>query len=125
MARLGMERGWYSSRGCAGGRGAAALVAVVASLAIGLTGCGGPAQPKLYPATGTVSWKGEPLADATVSFVPCWCSFFPELRTASSIALLVFTLIICIFSIQFQLRRYLKTQMFLIFKMKVLNSTQS
>ncbi|MCY3014955.1 MAG: hypothetical protein NT171_09725 [Planctomycetota bacterium] len=63
MARLGMERGWFSSRGCG-------AVAVVASLAIGLTGCGGPAQPKLYPATGTVTWKGEPLADATVSFVP-------------------------------------------------------
>ena len=70
MARLAMEREWFSSRECAGGCRAAALVVVVASLAIGLTGCGGPAQPKLYPATGTVTWKGTPLADATVSFVP-------------------------------------------------------
>ena len=61
-----MGRGWSSSRGC----GAATVVAAVMVLAIGLTGCGGPAQPKLYPATGTVTWKGAALADATVSFVP-------------------------------------------------------
>ena len=35
-----------------------------------VAGCGGPAMPKVYPATGTVTYKGEPLADATVSFVP-------------------------------------------------------
>lgn len=51
-----------------GGAGVAAVI--VAVLAVGLGGCGGPAQPKLYPATGTVTWKGAPLADATVSFVP-------------------------------------------------------
>jgi len=38
--------------------------------AVGLAGCGGSTMPKVYPATGTVTWKGEPLADATVSFVP-------------------------------------------------------
>ena len=47
------------------------VVAVVMALgAIGLAGCGGSTMPKVYPATGTVTWKGEPLADATVSFVP-------------------------------------------------------
>jgi hypothetical protein len=43
---------------------------VVAVGAVGLAGCGGSTMPKIYPATGTVTWKGEPLADATVSFVP-------------------------------------------------------
>ena len=46
------------------------LAVVVALGAIGLAGCGGSTMPKIYPATGTVTWKGEPLADATVSFVP-------------------------------------------------------
>ena len=46
------------------------LAVVVALGAIGLAGCGGSTMPKVYPATGTVIWKGEPLADATVSFVP-------------------------------------------------------
>ena len=46
------------------------LAVVVALGAIGLAGCGGSTMPKVYPATGTVTWKGEPLADATVSFVP-------------------------------------------------------
>ena len=46
------------------------LGVVVALGAIGLVGCGGSTMPKIYPATGTVTWKGEPLADATVSFVP-------------------------------------------------------
>jgi hypothetical protein len=46
--------------------------ATVAVLWLGLTvaGCGGTKQPRLYPATGTVTWNGEPLAGATVSFVP-------------------------------------------------------
>ena len=46
------------------------LAVVVVLGAIGLAGCGGSTMPKIYPATGTVTWKGEPLADATVSFVP-------------------------------------------------------
>ena len=46
------------------------LAVVVALGAVGLAGCGGSTMPKIYPATGTVTWKGEPLADATVSFVP-------------------------------------------------------
>ena len=46
------------------------LAVVVALGAIGLAGCGGSTMPKIYPVTGTVTWKGEPLADATVSFVP-------------------------------------------------------
>ena len=46
------------------------LAVVVALGAVGLAGCGGSTMPKVYPATGTVTWKGEPLADATVSFVP-------------------------------------------------------
>ncbi len=46
------------------------LAVVVVLGAIGLAGCGGSTMPKVYPATGTVTWKGEPLADATVSFVP-------------------------------------------------------
>ena len=35
-----------------------------------VAGCGGTKKPKVYGATGTVSWKGQPLAGATVSFVP-------------------------------------------------------
>ena len=66
MSRSDMRRGWWS----AGDAVAASLTVVVMSIALGLTGCGGPAQPKLYPTTGTVTWKGAPLADATVSFVP-------------------------------------------------------
>ena len=47
--------------------GGLAVVAVVLVLA----GCGGGSKrPKLYPATGTVTLDGKPLADATVSFVP-------------------------------------------------------
>jgi hypothetical protein len=46
------------------------LAVVTALAAVGLAGCGGSTMPKVYPATGTVTWKGEPLADATVSFVP-------------------------------------------------------
>ena len=46
------------------------LAVVMALGAVGLAGCGGSTMPKIYPATGTVTWKGEPLADATVSFVP-------------------------------------------------------
>ena len=46
------------------------LAVVMALGAVGLAGCGGSTMPKVYPATGTVTWKGEPLADATVSFVP-------------------------------------------------------
>jgi len=43
---------------------------VITIAAIGLVGCGGSTMPKVYPASGTVTWKGEALADATVSFVP-------------------------------------------------------
>jgi hypothetical protein len=46
------------------------LAIVVTLVAVGLAGCGGSTMPKIYPATGTVTWKGAPLADATVSFVP-------------------------------------------------------
>ena len=46
------------------------LAIVVALGAVGLAGCGGSTMPKIYPATGTVTYKGEALADATVSFVP-------------------------------------------------------
>lgn len=46
------------------------LVIVVALGALSLAGCGGSKLPKIYPATGTVTYKGEPLANATVSFVP-------------------------------------------------------
>jgi hypothetical protein len=48
------------------------LMAVAGMVGIVLvtTGCSGPKHPKLHPATGTVTWKGEPLAGATVSFVP-------------------------------------------------------
>ena len=46
------------------------LAVVMTIAAVGLAGCGGSTMPKIYPATGTVTWKGEPLADATVSFVP-------------------------------------------------------
>lgn len=46
------------------------MAIVAAIVCAGLVGCGGPAMPKIYPATGTVTWKGKPLADATVSFVP-------------------------------------------------------
>ena len=41
------------------------------AVALALAGCGGgPKRPKTYPATGTVTLDGQPLADATVSFVP-------------------------------------------------------
>jgi hypothetical protein len=53
----------------AGTRGVCLAIAV-AFAAVGLVGCGGSTMPKIYPATGTVTWKGQPLADATVSFVP-------------------------------------------------------
>lgn len=44
---------------------------VVVALALAMAGCGGgPKRPKLYPASGTVTLDGKPLADATVSFVP-------------------------------------------------------
>ena len=43
----------------------------VVAVALALAGCGGgPKRPKTYPATGTVTLDGQPLADATVSFVP-------------------------------------------------------
>ena len=63
-AGLGMRAGARSVRQIV-------VLAVVTALgAVGLAGCGGSTMPKVYPATGTVTWKGEPLADATVSFVP-------------------------------------------------------
>jgi len=46
------------------------MAVAVALVGAALTGCGGPAMPKVYPVTGTVTWKGAALADATVSFVP-------------------------------------------------------
>jgi hypothetical protein len=33
-------------------------------------GCSGSKRPPTYPVTGTVTMKGQPLADATVVFVP-------------------------------------------------------
>lgn len=51
------------------GRRIAAGAVLVAALAV--AGCGAASnKPKLYPATGTVTLDGKPLADATVSFVP-------------------------------------------------------
>jgi len=52
------------------GIGIVRMAVAVTLVVAGGAGCGGPAMPKVYPATGTVTWKGEPLADATVSFVP-------------------------------------------------------
>ena len=52
-----------------GGIGMVGMAVAVALVGAALTGCGGPAMPKVYPATGTVTWKGAALADATVSFV--------------------------------------------------------
>lgn len=44
---------------------------IVVALALTVAGCGGGSKkPKIYPATGTVTLDGQPLADATVSFVP-------------------------------------------------------
>lgn len=63
-AELGMRAGARSVRQIA------VLAVVLALGAVGLAGCGGSTMPKVYPATGTVTWKGAPLADATVSFVP-------------------------------------------------------
>ena len=63
-AGLGMRAGARSVRRIV------VLAVVMALGAVGLAGCGGSTMPKVYPATGTVTWKGEPLADATVSFVP-------------------------------------------------------
>ena len=53
-----------------GNIGMVGMAVAVALVGAALTGCGGPAMPKVYPATGTVTWKGAALADATVSFVP-------------------------------------------------------
>ncbi|RLS35269.1 MAG: hypothetical protein DWH79_02430 [Planctomycetota bacterium] len=47
------------------------MVMTVMSVMPAMTGCGGGVKkPKVYPATGTVTLGGKPLADATVSFVP-------------------------------------------------------
>jgi hypothetical protein len=48
------------------------MVSVVAStLVTALGGCSSkPARPATYPVTGTVTWKGAPLAGATVVLVP-------------------------------------------------------
>ena len=44
---------------------------VLAAALVATVGCsGGSSRPKLYPATGTVTLDGQPLAEATVSFVP-------------------------------------------------------
>jgi hypothetical protein len=43
----------------------AALVTVAV-----LWGCGPPADPSLVPVTGTVTVEGQPLANATVTFIP-------------------------------------------------------
>lgn len=40
------------------------------ALVLFVAGCGDGGLPKLYPVTGKVTLKGEPLASYTVSFVP-------------------------------------------------------
>lgn len=54
-----------------GRRVAASVVVAMMAIVAATTGCGGgPARPKTYPTSGTITYKGKPLADATVSFVP-------------------------------------------------------
>jgi hypothetical protein len=45
------------------------LIAACGLLALVSVGCGDKG-PKLYPATGTVTYEGKPLADASILFVP-------------------------------------------------------
>ncbi len=42
----------------------------MATLIVSAAGCGGSGPPKAYPATGEVIYKGAPLADAQVAFIP-------------------------------------------------------
>jgi hypothetical protein len=47
-----------------------ALLSIIVSVALA-SGCGPKSdRPKLVPVSGTVSYKGQPLADGTVSFRP-------------------------------------------------------
>lgn len=43
---------------------------LVVTIALGLSGCQKSDRPKLYPVTGTITYDGAPLADATVTFLP-------------------------------------------------------
>ena len=49
--------------------GARWSLAACGLLAVALAGCGG-SSPKLYPATGTVTFDGKPVDGAQVTFVP-------------------------------------------------------
>lgn len=40
------------------------------SFVLGLTGCQKSDRPALHPVTGTITYDGKPLADATVTFLP-------------------------------------------------------
>ena len=47
------------------------LTAAVIALALPIAcGCGGSDQPEVYPVSGTVIFQGEPIADASVRFIP-------------------------------------------------------
>jgi hypothetical protein len=45
-------------------------IAGCALLALFFGGCGGSSATKTFPATGVVTFKGEPLPNAVVSFIP-------------------------------------------------------
>ncbi len=46
------------------------LVPVLLSFLVGLAGCGGGGQPDAYPVEGTVTFRGQPVAEAHVRFIP-------------------------------------------------------
>ena len=46
------------------------FLALVLCFIAALTGCGRGGQPRTYPAEGTVTYRGTPVADAHVRFIP-------------------------------------------------------
>lgn len=45
-------------------------VALAVAICTGVAGCGGNDGPATAPVTGTITYNGEPLANATVAFAP-------------------------------------------------------
>jgi len=43
---------------------------ILVTVGIVLAGCSNSSKPPTYPVTGTVTWRGKPLAGAVITFVP-------------------------------------------------------